>query len=79
MAIALDLEGIAVSVGSACSSGSVGPSPAILALGTTPEEAKSTVRFSFGPGNSSEDVAAVVAALRRILGTETALIRAPSG
>jgi cysteine desulfurase len=79
LAIALDLEGIAVSVGSACSSGSVGPSPAILALGTTPEEAKSTVRFSFGAGNSPEDVATVVAALRRILGRETALIGAPSG
>jgi len=79
MAIALDLEGIAVSVGSACSSGSVGPSPAIVALGATPEEAKSTVRFSFGAGNSPEDVAAVVAVLRRILGRETALIGAPSG
>jgi cysteine desulfurase len=67
VAIALDLEGIAVSVGSACSSGSVAPSPAILALGATNEEAKSTVRFSFGKGNSTEEVAAVVAALGRIL------------
>ncbi|HET9794505.1 MAG TPA: cysteine desulfurase family protein [Thermoanaerobaculia bacterium] len=67
IAIALDLEGIAVSVGSACSSGSVVPSPAILALGASPEEARSTVRFSFGEGNSPDDVEAVVSALRRIL------------
>jgi len=79
IAIALDLEGIAVSVGSACSSGSVGPSPAILALGAPPDEAGSTVRFSFGRENSADDVAAVVAALRRILGRRSTLLAAPSG
>ena len=67
LAIALDLEGIAVSVGSACSSGSIAPSPAILALGATPEEARSTVRFSFGVDNGPADAAAAVAALGRAL------------
>jgi len=67
LAIALDLEGIAVSVGSACSSGTVAPSPAILALGASPEEAKSTVRFSFGAGNDAADARAAVAALGKIL------------
>ncbi len=67
IAIALDLSGIAVSVGSACSSGSVEPSAAILALGASNEEARSTVRFSFGRENPPEDGAAVVAALGGIL------------
>ena len=44
--IRLDLEGVAVSVGSACSSGTLAPSPAILSLGLPPAEAKSVVRFS---------------------------------
>ncbi len=79
IAIALDLDGIAVSVGSACSSGSVGPSRAILAMGATADEAKSTVRFSFGRGNSSGDVGAVLAVLRRVLAGESTLIGAPSG
>lgn len=68
MAIALDLEGIAVSVGSACSSGSVAPSPAILALGASRAEAKSTVRFSFGAGNTSGEIETAVRALARIAG-----------
>jgi len=67
IAIALDLAGIAVSVGSACSSGSVSPSPSILALGASRAEAKATVRFSFGAGNSPDDVDAVVGALSRIV------------
>ena len=67
VAIALDLEGIAVSVGSACSSGSVTPSPSILALGASRPLAKATVRFSFGRGNRSGDGEATVRALARIL------------
>jgi cysteine desulfurase len=67
IAIALDLAGIAVSVGSACSSGSVAPSPSILALGATREEAKATVRFSFGSANTSDEASAVVRALVRVL------------
>jgi cysteine desulfurase len=67
VAIALDLEGIAVSVGSACSSGSVAPSPAILALGASRPDAKATVRFSFGRGNGPGDGESTVRALARIL------------
>jgi cysteine desulfurase len=73
MVIALDLRGYAVSSGSACSSGAVEPSHVLLAMGLTPEEARSSVRFSLGPGNNVEQVdglieavAASVAHLRRI-------------
>lgn len=44
--VRLDLEGVAVSVGSACSSGTLAPSPALLSLGLSREEAKRVVRFS---------------------------------
>lgn len=66
LAIALDLEGIAVSTGSACSSGTVAPSASILALGAPRDVARSTVRFSFGAGNRDGDVARTVAVLARI-------------
>jgi len=46
--IGLDLNGIAASTGSACSSGRVEPSRILLAMGLTPDEARSTVRFSLG-------------------------------
>ena len=54
--INLDLQGIAISTGSACSSGSLEPSPVILALGVNEELARGSVRFSFGKFNSVEDV-----------------------
>lgn len=54
--INLDLKGIAVSTGSACSSGSLEPSPVIRALGRDDELARGSIRFSFGKDNSDEDV-----------------------
>lgn len=54
--INLDIQGVAVSTGSACSSGSLEPSPIILALGQKEELARGAVRFSFGKENSLEDV-----------------------
>jgi cysteine desulfurase len=56
MVIALDLRGYAVSSGSACSSGAVEPSHVLLGMGLTPEEARSSVRFSLGPENTVEEV-----------------------
>ena len=61
--INLDLQGVEVSTGSACSSGTLEPSPVIRALGHTDELARGSIRFSFGKGNSDEDVDYVVAAL----------------
>lgn len=54
--INLDMQGAAVSTGSACSSGSLEPSPVIRALGRNDELARGAIRFSFGNENTDEDV-----------------------
>jgi len=61
--IALDLRGYAVSSGSACSSGAVEPSHVLLAMGLTPEEARSSVRFSLGPENTESEVDGLIEAV----------------
>lgn len=53
---AMDLKGVSLSVGSACSSASVKPSHVLLAMGRTEEVAKECVRFSFGKNNSEEEI-----------------------
>ncbi|MGB6120681.1 MAG: cysteine desulfurase family protein [Bacteroidota bacterium] len=63
----MDLEGIAVTSGSACTSGSMQPSHVLLALGRDPETAKATLRFSFGRGNTEEDVEAAIKALQTVV------------
>lgn len=63
LVISLDLKGIAVSTGSACSSGSVEPSHVLLAMGRTREEARSSVRFSFGRYNTADDIGVLLEAV----------------
>ncbi|MCX7762945.1 MAG: cysteine desulfurase [Candidatus Kryptonium sp.] len=63
----LDLKGVAVSNGSACTSGSLKPSHVILALGRDEKTALATVRFSFGRGNTSEEVDYAVVKLFEIV------------
>jgi len=61
--INLDLQGVAVSTGSACSSGTLEPSPVIRALGRDDELARGSIRFSFGKDNTEADVNYVVEVL----------------
>jgi cysteine desulfurase len=61
----LDLAGVAISTGAACSSGSPEPSPVLRALGLDPAAALEAVRFSLGPTNSEAEVDAVIALVVR--------------
>ena len=64
---ALDLEGISVSTGSACSSGSLEPSPVLLAMGYPPALAGGALRFSLWSGNTGAEIARVCEVLPRIV------------
>ena len=61
LVIAFDLEGIAVSTGSACSSGTLEPSHVLKAMGLDPHDTQNAIRFSLGFSTTAEDVARVVA------------------
>jgi cysteine desulfurase len=67
----MDLQGIAVTSGSACTSGSIQPSHVLLAMGRDPSTAKATIRFSLGRSNSAEDIGQVADALKEIVGRST--------
>jgi cysteine desulfurase len=56
LVIALDLKGLAVSTGAACSSGAIEPSHVLTAMGLPPEIARASLRFSLGKQNTAEDV-----------------------
>jgi len=58
--INLDMQGIAVSTGSACSSGSLEPSPVIRALGRDEDLARGAIRFSFGRSNTLEEIGQIM-------------------
>jgi cysteine desulfurase len=68
LVIRLDLAGVAVSAGSACSSGKVGASHVLEAMGLGPEIASGTIRISLGLETTKEDVAAFVGAWQSIAG-----------
>lgn len=63
----LDLEGIAVASGSACSSGEAGPSATVKAIGVPPMLQNSSVRFSLGMENSEEEIDYVVDIFPRVV------------
>jgi cysteine desulfurase len=56
LVIALDLKGLAVSTGAACSSGAIEPSHVLTAMGLSRDRAKASIRFSLGKQNTAEDV-----------------------
>jgi cysteine desulfurase len=65
--IALDLEGVAVSTGSACSSGTLEPSHVLKAMGLSSHRAQNSIRFSLGESNTNEQIDHVIAILPRIV------------
>ena len=56
LVIALDLRGLAVSTGAACSSGAIEPSHVLIAMGLRPNQARASIRFSLGKQTTDEDV-----------------------
>ena len=56
MVIALDLKGLSVSTGAACSSGAIEPSHVLTAMGLSPDRARASIRFSLGKQNTADDV-----------------------
>jgi cysteine desulfurase len=65
LVVALDLEGILVSSGAACSSGKPEPSHVLISMGQSEERVRSTIRVSFRSDLSRQDVPRVVTALQR--------------
>src|SRR5262245_17706072 len=73
--IALDLEGFAVSTGSACSSGTLEPSHVLRAMGLPPHRTQNSIRFSLGAGNTDEQVDALLAKLPSVVEKLRTLVR----
>lgn len=73
--IALDLEGIAVSTGSACSSGTLEPSHVLKAMGFPPHRTQNSLRFSLGTGNTDADIDRLLEALPKVVTKLRALSR----
>jgi cysteine desulfurase len=67
----MDLHGIAVTSGSACTSGSMQPSHVLLAMGRDTKTARATLRFSFGKSNTQEDVEEVAQTVSKVIGMMT--------
>jgi len=75
--IALDLEGIAVSTGSACSSGTLEPSHVLKAMGLPVHRTQNSIRFSLGSANSQIEIDRVVAVLPGVVDKLRSLTRTP--
>ena len=75
--IALDLEGIAVSTGSACSSGTLEPSHVLKAMGFSAHRAQNSIRFSLGALTTDADVERVIAVLPGLVDKLRSLTRTP--
>jgi len=77
--IALDLEGVAVSTGSACSSGSLEPSHVLRAMGLPQTRGRNSLRFSLGASTTADEIAFVADVLPRLSARLRTLGRAPAG
>jgi len=67
MLLSLDFEGICVSSGSACTSGSLEPSHVLLACGVPPEEAHGSLRFSLGKYTTETEIKTVLEVFPKIV------------
>ncbi len=67
MALNLDLHGLEVSTGSACSALDKSPSPVLQAMGYSEEDAISTLRFSFGRANTLEEVDEIISRINTVM------------
>lgn len=67
MLMSLDLKGFSVSTGAACSSGSPEPSPVLIAMGYTREEAQSSLRISMGWSSKKEDVEQLIRSIEEVV------------
>jgi cysteine desulfurase len=76
--IALDLAGVAVSTGSACSSGTLEPSHVLKAMGFPAHRTQNSIRFSLGAANTEADVDRVIAVLPAIVDKLRSLTRTPA-
>ena len=75
--IALDLEGVAVSTGSACSSGTLEPSHVLKAMGFPAHRAQNSIRFSLGAANTEAEIDHVIGVLPRLVEKLRSLTKAP--
>ncbi len=73
--IALDLEGFAVSTGSACSSGTLEPSHVLRAMGLSSHRTQNSIRFSLGAGNTDAQVDALLERLPAVVGKLRTLVK----
>ncbi|MGA7105604.1 MAG: cysteine desulfurase family protein [Candidatus Deferrimicrobiaceae bacterium] len=73
MLLNLDMMGIACSSGSACTSGSLEPSPVLLAMGADPTDAQGALRFSLGRGITDEDIEYAIDAVEAVVSKLRAL------
>ena len=67
MVIAMDLKGLAVSTGAACSSGAIEPSHVLVAMGLRPDQARASIRFSLGKQTSPEDIDVALALVPEVV------------
>jgi cysteine desulfurase len=67
LVIALDLQGVACSTGAACSSGAIEPSHVLTAIGLSPEDARSSLRFSLGRPTTAEEVEQAIALIPSVV------------
>jgi len=68
MVIALDLKGLSVSTGAACSSGAIEPSHVLTAMGLSADRARASIRFSLGKQNTAEDIDFAIELVPEVVG-----------